>query len=192
MQAMTPKPDPFKEKRAPLDAYFSLGKAYMINNDLEKGLSTLETFRKLAKETEDKGGMKNLEFIDQQIKACKDAIDLRDKPLIFSKKILGDGFTQGAINENAAVSFDGNTIVYTERRGIVNAIFCSRKDKGHGSLLSILPRSSMPVMIALSCSLNSDGTELFLYKTDNYDGVIYSSSFIKMDHGHQSKNSTKI
>ena len=42
------KTDSYKEKRAPLDAYFSLGKAYMINNDLEKGLSTLETFKKLA------------------------------------------------------------------------------------------------------------------------------------------------
>ena len=29
-----------------------------------------------------------------------------------------------------------------------------------------------------SCSLNSDGTELFLYKTDNFDGAIYSSSYV--------------
>ena len=29
-----------------------------------------------------------------------------------------------------------------------------------------------------SCSLNRDGTELFLYKTDNYDGAIYSSKFV--------------
>ena len=31
---------------------------------------------------------------------------------------------------------------------------------------------------ASSCSLNSDGTQLFLYKTDNYDGSIYSSNFV--------------
>jgi len=167
----------YKEKRAPLDAYFSLGKAYMINNDLDKGLSTFETFRKLAKETEDKGGMKNLEFIDQQIKACKDAIELRDRPLIFSKKILGNGFTEGAINENAAVSFDGNTIVYTERRGIVNAIFCSRKENGEW-----LPPVDITSQLGAgddcsTCSLNKDGTEVYLYKTDNYDGVLYSSLY---------------
>ncbi len=34
---------------------FRLAKAYMINNDLEKGLSTLETFNKLAMETTAKG-----------------------------------------------------------------------------------------------------------------------------------------
>jgi hypothetical protein len=167
----------YKEKRAPLDAYFSLGKAYMINDDLDKGLNTLETFRKLAKETVDKGGMKNLEFIDQQIKACKDAIVLRDKPLIFSKKILGDGFTEGAINENAAVSFDGSTIVYTERRGIVNAIFCSRKDKEVWQPPVDITSQLSAGDDCSSCSLNKDGTELYLYKTDNYDGVIYSSLY---------------
>jgi hypothetical protein len=68
------KTESFKEMRAPLDAYFLLAKAYMINNELEKGLNTLETFNKLARETKTKGGMKNLEYIDQQIQACKNAI----------------------------------------------------------------------------------------------------------------------
>ena len=45
----------FKENRAPLDAFFSLAKAYMINNELDKGLLTLQTFSKLAGETTSKG-----------------------------------------------------------------------------------------------------------------------------------------
>jgi hypothetical protein len=171
------KTDSYKEKRAPLDVYFSLAKAYMINNDLEKGLYTLETFKKLAQETSAKGGMKNPEFIDQQIQACKNAIDLRKKPVIFTKKTLGSDFSQGAINENAAVSFDGNTLVYTERRGIVNAIFCSRKEKGKW----LTPVDITPELGAgddcSTCSISSDGTILYIYKTDNYDGVIYSSTY---------------
>lgn len=170
------KTDSYKEKRAPLDAYFSLAKAYMINNDLDKGLKTLETFSKLAQETKARGGMKNTEFIDQQIQACRNAIMLRENPVFFSKKILGSEFSQGAINENAAVSYDGNTLVYTERRGIVNALFYSRKEKG----VWLTPRDITQELGAgddcSSCSLNNDGTELFLYKTDNYDGVIYSST----------------
>lgn len=165
----------YSEKRAPLDAYFSLGKAYMINNDLEKGLKTLETFKRLAKET--KGGMKNTEFTDQQIQACKNAIQQKENPDIFSKIILGSDFTQGAINENPAVSFDGNTIVYTERRGIVNAIFCSRKEKGKWQSPVDITSELGGGEDLSSCSLNRDGTTLFLYKTDNYDGVIYSSAF---------------
>ncbi|MCK7461980.1 MAG: hypothetical protein MZU84_07955 [Sphingobacterium sp.] len=74
----------FKEKRAPLDAYFYLGKAYMINNDLEKGLNTLQTFANLARETSNKGGMENLEFVDQQILACKNAIKQVENPVLLS------------------------------------------------------------------------------------------------------------
>jgi hypothetical protein len=171
------KTDSYKEKRAPLDTYFSLGKAYMINEEFEKGLSTLETFRKLALETREKGGMKNLEFIDQQIQACNNAITLRQKPAVFSKKPMGSDFSQGSVNENAVVSFDGNTLVYTERRGIANAIFCSRRQKGVWQTpVDITPELSAGEDCS-SCSLNTDGTQLFLYKTDNYDGVIYSSDY---------------
>jgi hypothetical protein len=171
------KTDSYKEKRAPLDAYFSLGKAYMINNNFDKALSTLETFKKLAAETTAKGGMKNLEFIDQQIQACKNAIDLKKNPVIFTRKTLGSDFSQGAINENAAVSFDGNTLVYTERRGIVNAIFCSRKEKGKWLTPVDITSELGGGDDCSTCSLSSDGTILFIYKTDNYDGVIYTSTY---------------
>src|SRR5690606_10609585 len=55
------KTESYKEMRAPLDSYFSLAKAYMINNDLEKSLNTLETFKRLSAEIKTKGGMQNLE-----------------------------------------------------------------------------------------------------------------------------------
>ena len=89
------KPELYKEKRAPLDAYFFLAKAYMINNELEKGLSTLQTFKKLASETQSKGGMKNLEYIDQQIQACKNAIQFQKSPVEISKETLGTGVQPG-------------------------------------------------------------------------------------------------
>ena len=173
------KTESFKEKRAPLDAYFSLAKAYMINNELEKGLNTLQTFNKLARETKSKGGMKNLEYIDQQIQACKNAIQFKENPVVFSKKTLGSDFSQGSINDNPAVSFDGNTIVYTERRGIVNVIFYSKKERGKWQPPIEITAELNAGEDCSSCSLNSDGTELFLYKTDNYDGAIYSSNLCK-------------
>lgn len=172
------KPESFKEMRAPLDAFFFLAKAYMINNELEKGLNTLETFNKLARETKTKGGMKNLEYIDQQIQACKNAIQFKENPVVFSRKTLGSYFSQGSINDNPAVSFDGNTIVYTERRGIVNVILFSKKERGIWQQpIEITPEINAGEDCS-SCSLNSDGTELFLYKTDNYDGAIYSSDYV--------------
>jgi Tol biopolymer transport system component len=167
-----------KEKRAPLDAWFYLAKAYMINNELEKGLTTLRNFKSLALETEGKGGMRNLDFVDQQIRACENAIKLAGNPVAISKRMLGGDFSQGSMNENPAVSFDGNTIAYTERRGLVNVIYFSKKIRGRWQ-----PPVEITSQLAAGedCStsaLNSDGTELFLYKNDNFDGNIYSSKYV--------------
>lgn len=166
-----------KEKRAPLDAYFYLGKAYMVNNDLEKGMNTLLTFQKLAGETKSKGGMQNQEFIDQQIHACQLALKLKETPVVFTKTPLGEAFSTGSINENPAVSFDGNTIAFTERRGVVNVIYYSRKERGKWQTPVEITNEINAGEDCSTCALNSDGTELFLYKTDNYDGAIYSSTY---------------
>ena len=44
--------------------------------------------------------MKNLEYIDQQIQACKNAIQFKENPVQFSKRPLGSEFSQGSINDN--------------------------------------------------------------------------------------------
>jgi Tol biopolymer transport system component len=168
----------FKEKRAPLDAYFYLGKAYMINNELEKGLNTLQTFANLARETSKKGGMENLEFVDQQILACKNAIEQVENPIPLSKKTLGAGFSQGSMNENPAVSFDGNTIVFTEKRGLINVILFSRRIRGKWQTPVEITDQLKAGEDCSSCALNNDGTELFLYKNDMFDGNIYSSKYV--------------
>lgn len=171
------KTSKFREKRAPLDAYFFLGKAYMINNELEKALKTLKTFKNLALDTEEKGGMKNLEYIDQLIEACNNAMSAQEDPFRISRNRLGKEFSQGSVNENPAVSFDGSTIVYTERRGILNAIMYSKKIEGSWQTPVEITGQLEAGDDCSSSSLNHDGTLLFLYKTDNFDGNIYSSEF---------------
>ena len=171
------KPDQLKEKRAPLDAYFSLAKAYMINNELEKALATLLTFEKLVGETKEKGGMKNAEFVKQQIFACNNAMDLKSKPIQLAKTKLPADFSMGSINDNPVISYDGNTIAYTERRGVSNAIYYSKKERGLWQPPIEITFEINAGEDCSTCSLNSDGTELFLYKNDNFDGNIYTSSY---------------
>jgi tetratricopeptide (TPR) repeat protein len=171
------KTEQLKEKRAPLEAYFSLAKAYMINNELEKALATLAAFEKLVGEKKQKGGMQNTEFINQQILACNNAIIMEATPIEFSKTKLPADFSLGSINDSPAVSFDGNTIAYTERRGVSNAIFFSKKERGKWQ-----PPIEITMQInagedASTCALNNDGTELLIYKDDLFDGNIYSTTF---------------
>lgn len=173
------KEEQFREKRAPLDAYFYLGKAYMINNDLEKALTTFETFNRLSGESKVK--MENKDYVAQQILACRNAITMQANPSPFSKKPLGTDFSQGSIDENPAVSYDGNTIVFTERRGITNVIWFSKKIRGVWQTPVDITATLKAGEDCSSCSLNSDGTELYLYKTDNYDGAIYSALYADGD-----------
>jgi tetratricopeptide (TPR) repeat protein len=171
-------PDQVKEKRAPLDSYFSLARAYMINNELEKALTTLQTFQKLAGETKQKGGMKNIEYIDQLILACKNAIKFQATPVKIDKVKLPASFSQGSVNDDPAVSFDGNTIAYTERRGISNAIYFSRRERGKWQPPIDITSDIKAGEDCSTCSMNSDGTELFLYKEDMKDGNLYSTNFV--------------
>jgi len=171
------KPDQLKEKRAPLDAYFYLAKAYMISNELEKALNTLQTFKKLTQETKQKGGMENLDFIDQQILACNNAIKFKESPVKIDKVKLPSDFSLGSINDNPAVSYDGNTIAYTERRGISNTIYFSKRERGKWQPPIEITSELKAGEDCSTCSLNADGTELFIYKNDNFDGNIYSSTF---------------
>jgi tetratricopeptide (TPR) repeat protein len=171
------KPTLLKEKRAPLDVYFSLARAYMINNEIEKAVNTFQVFQKMINEAKDKGGFENTDFIDQQILSCKNAIKFLESPLSIDTMRLPPEFSQGSVNDNPAVSFDGNTIAYTERRGISNAIYYSKKENGKW-----LPPIEITYEISAgedcsTCSLNADGTELFIYKEDVEDGNIYSTRF---------------
>jgi hypothetical protein len=171
------KTDQLKEKRAPLEAYFLLAKAYMITNQLDKALSTFQVFEKLISETKQKGGMENAEFINQQVLACNNAIKLEASPVTFFKAKLPPDFSLGSLNDYPAVSFDGATIAYTEGRGVTNAILFSKKERGKWQPPIEITTEINAGEDCSTCALNKDGSELFLYKKDNEDGNIYSSLY---------------
>lgn len=171
------KSDSPKELKAPQDARFSLAKAYMINNDFEKAITTLSDFEEFVRKSGTMSELDNFEFIGQQILACKNANQYRQFPIDFLKESLGDGFAQGSINENPAVSHNGNVIVYTERRGIENAIFFSTRKNGEWEQPIEITAELNAGTDCSSTALNYDGTELYLYKSDNYDGAIYFSRY---------------
>jgi tetratricopeptide (TPR) repeat protein len=186
------KPTQLKEKKAPLDAYFSLARAYMINNDIEKAMNTFRVFQRMIDEAGEKAGFQNTNFIEQQLLACQNAIKFRENPVAIDTLKLPAEFSQGSVNDAPAISFDGNTIAYTERRGISNAIYYAKKENGKW-----LPPVEITYEInagedCSTCSLNSDGTVLFLYKEDMEDGNIYSSSFSDGKWGHIKKLNPNI
>ena len=164
----------FNENRAPLDAYFSLGNAFRINNNLDKAILTYAKFKELLSSG---NGMVNSDFVDQEILACKNAKKLMETPLDFTKKTLGKKINIVAINHKPAVSGDGNTLVYTCEMGEENSIFMSQKVGGKWSPPSEITSQLSNQRDISSSSLNYDGTQLFIYKLDDFVGNIYVSNY---------------
>jgi tetratricopeptide (TPR) repeat protein len=172
------KTSQLKEKRAPLDSYFLLAKAYMINNQLDKALATFQVFQKLVSEIKQKDAMKNVDFVNQQIQACNNAVKAEASPITLFKSKLPPDFGYGSINDFPVVSYDGSTIAYTEVRGVTNVIYYSKKERGKWQPPLEITNDLNAGEDCSTSALNRDGTELFLYKKDNEDGNIYSSNYI--------------
>lgn len=164
----------FKEQRAPIDAFFSLATAYRINNEFEKALNTYSKIKDLLPE---KGQLENSDFIDQQINACRNAIKFIENEVNVVKENLGPEINVGSINSHAVISGDGNTLVFTERRGLENTIYFVRKERGEWVQPIDITSQLGDARDCSSSSLNFDGSILYLYKDDNYDGNIYTSTY---------------
>ena len=165
-------PESFREARAPLEAYFALASAYRINYEFEKAL---ETYARLNELMTEKQMLENADFIDQQIRACRNAITFLEKPVEFNMQTLGPEINLGSMNINPAISGDGNTLVYTEKRGLENTIYFLKKERGEWGVPIDITSQLGRATDCASNSLNMDGTELYLYKNDNFDGNIYVS-----------------
>ncbi|UCG28568.1 MAG: PD40 domain-containing protein [Bacteroidales bacterium] len=168
------KPESFRETKAPLEAYFSLGKAYLINNELDKAISTYSRFKDmLAEENE----MMNSDFIDQQILACNNAKKFMEEPISILKEDLGEDLKITAVNYNPAVSGDQSSLVFTCNFGEDHLIYHSKKVDGQWTLPVDITYQIGSNNDCTSSSLNYDGTELYVYKEDEFVGNIYVSYY---------------
>ena len=159
-----------KETSAPLDAYFSLANAYRISNRLDSALNTYHFFQQRISGEK---SMKNTEFINQQIEACHLAAEMMRTPRRVLIEPLKEYINRGSVNERPVISFDGNTMAYTERRGVESVVYVTQLE---GSTWGMPVDITAEAAMGTDChttSLNSDGTELYLFKNDNYDGNIY-------------------
>src|SRR4030042_3733339 len=68
------KQNNFKERMAPLEAYYYLGNAYRVNNRLNEAIKAYNQFKQVLDPV-----VYDAELVDQQIKACKVAADLQSR-----------------------------------------------------------------------------------------------------------------
>ena len=165
----------FKETKAPFDAWFYLGNAYRINNQLDKAIDCYNQFKQLI-------GPKNVvgnKVADKEMNSCDVARSMMKSPVFIKTKNLGRPVNTTNRDFFPVVSGDESVLVYNSALKFYQAVFFSKKVNGKWS-------SPLNVTAALQSdgdqyvsSLAFDGTELYLRKEDNYEANLMVSKYEK-------------
>lgn len=163
----------FNEKRAPFHAYFYLGNAYRINNEIDKAL---EIYNKFIN-SPDFYGNYNERIVRDEIKSCERAKIIKDKPIEFSAKNIGEPINTESANYNPVISGDGSTMVFMTTLKFYEGIFFSRKVQGKWTdPINLNPQVISDGDMFPTC-LSYDGKELYLVKKEEIQNDLYYSKF---------------
>ncbi len=164
------KKDFFSETQAPPEAILYLGKAYQIDNQLNKALEEYDKYKKLFHRKQKK------ELVNRWIKSCELAREMMNKPGdvdIIQPELL----KVGKVNYHPAVSENGKRMVFMSDTKFYHAIYFTEYKNGYWSMpLNITMEIESDGTYQVS-SLNHDGTLLFLTVPLNNQSDIYVSKF---------------
>ncbi|MBG0859948.1 MAG: PD40 domain-containing protein [Bacteroidales bacterium] len=161
------------EVSAPYDALYELGRAYRINYQFDKAKDAFTRYS----ETLLPDDRENIDFINQEIKACDTAKEFIDNPVSFTEESMGPLFNDDKANFNPVISADGKSLAYMVSLKFYDAIMLSRMSGGKWTPpVNITPELQSDGDLYISC-ISSNGKLLILSKDDNYNSDIYQSSY---------------
>jgi tetratricopeptide (TPR) repeat protein len=162
-----------EETRAPHHAWFYLGNAYRINNDLDKALEAYNSFKGI-KDFEKKY---NVEIVDNEIKSCERAKIIKDSPLALVKTNLGPPVNTSNADYSPVLTPDESVLVYMNSQKFYEAIMYTKKVNGMWAApVNINSQVKSDGDMRPTC-LSADGKELYLVKLDDNNSDIYYSKF---------------
>lgn len=178
--------DNFKEEKAPLDAYFYLGRAYHLDSQFDNAIAA---YRKYLKE-ENGLSKDRVEEVEWMIQTCQNGKLVTESPIGVNMENLGENINSAYDEYAAVVDATESMLIFTSRRptttgGMMDLddkyyedIFVSQKqdDGSWGKPMSIGPKINTEGHEA-SIGLSADGRELYIYRDDFGDGNIYVCKF---------------
>ncbi len=159
--------------QAPPDALFYLAQAYHINYQFDKAIEYYNRFKNEANPK-----IFNLDLVNEFIQASINAKESTATPLFFYMNNLEEPVNSRFSENNPVVSGNEEVIVFTRKLPFYDGVFFSRKVGGEWTE----PMDITPMIGSdgdcYPVSLSYDGTELYIYKLDNYLGNLYTSSHV--------------
>ncbi len=166
------KTNSFKEKKAPPEAFYYLGNAYRSNNRLKDAVEAYEQFKLVLDPL-----VYDVELVDAQIEACKVAKLQESKPMYFISGNLGEPINDRFEESNPVVSGNESVIAFTRKLQFYDAVFCSRKVNGKWNEPENLTEAFGVDGNTYTTGISYNGDELFVYRSDNFDGNLYVSKY---------------
>lgn len=175
-----------KERKAPLEAYFNLGKALHANYKFTDAIKIYNGY--LDKIVEVKNNDTLIENTDREIDICKNAIELMKHPIQMKVENLGQEINSPYSDYSPFVNADESEIIFTSKRegstgglkmddgNYMEDIYISYKDQnGKWSKAQNISSNINTDGHDASCGLSVDGQELFIFRDNKDKGDIYSS-----------------
>ncbi len=161
----------YNESSAPLHAYYYLGNAYRMAEQLE---SALKAYNKFIDSPYFYGNY-NLAIVEQEIKSCERAKIIQDSPIDMSSTLIGEPIGSSFSEFNPAISSDNKTLAFVRGLKFYDAVFVSRwVDNQWSEPVNINPEIGSDGEY-YPTGINSDGTLILFVQinTDNSD-IFYS------------------
>jgi len=162
----------FREKTAPPDAIFYLGNAYLVNEMIDKAIETYEAFL-IVMDRE----VYDAELVEEQIKACQNAKQLKARPVDIDLTLLDSLINTQYAEINPVLSGDGTRMAFVTRLAFYDGAFFTEKTEEGWSYPQPITQTLGFDSDVYPVGLSFDGTEMILYYDDEYTGNLYYSRY---------------
>jgi outer membrane protein OmpA-like peptidoglycan-associated protein/tetratricopeptide (TPR) repeat protein len=157
--------------KAPLDTWYYLAHAYLINDSLEKAIILYTDVKRKIGSTE----VFKLDYLDNQIKACKYAVEMENNPVDVTAELLMPWLKDYPGATNPVLSQNDSVFVFTRKESGKNHIYCSLRNNGWPKPFDITAQLDGFDNMC-SNSITARGDLLIIYMDDGADGNLFSSS----------------
>ncbi len=177
----------YKEKNAPIIAYQYLADAYHLDYQFDKSIAAYEKFITLLSETHNSDKLLHAETL-HKIEMCKTGKSLISTPINVKIQNMGSAVNSVYADYSPVLSADQNTIFFTSRRpettgsqkdgegNFMEDIFMSTKTKNGWSNATNIGAPINTEWNEATVGTSPDGQTILIYKDDNGDGNIYSTT----------------
>jgi outer membrane protein OmpA-like peptidoglycan-associated protein len=157
-------------EKAPLDTWFYLAHAYHINDSLDKAVNLYNDVKKKVGPTQ----AFRIEYIDNQIKACRYALEMEKNPVNTSEELLIPWLKDWPGATNPALAENDSVFVFTRKESGANHIFCSLRINGWQKPVDITSQLGGYDNLC-SNSMTARGDMMIIYADDGADGNLFES-----------------